>query len=167
MIHYSTIEASAEIVDNYRYWLKRVWDSSKEIGVFVALNPSKATELKCDQTMCNMNNLALQWGWGGFYILNLFAYMSTDKSKLQDTSNPVGVLNDQHIRKICSNHTTIIVSWGEEKTLLTKNRALEVKSILRDLNKDIFCLSENKTSGYKHPCIINVEDYERPSKTII
>jgi len=61
MINSSTIEASVEITNNYRYWLKRIWNPNKEIGVFIALNPSKATELKCDQTMCNINNLALQW----------------------------------------------------------------------------------------------------------
>ena len=75
MVRTTIIISSAEFSEDekYRYWLKRVWDKEKEIGVFIALNPSKATELKSDQTMCNINNLALQWGWGGFYILNLFA----------------------------------------------------------------------------------------------
>jgi len=168
MIKSSTIEASVNITeDNYRYWLKRVWDTNKEIGVFIALNPSKATELKCDQTMCNINNLALQWGWGGFYILNLFAYMSTEKNKLQTVVNPIGSENDENIQNICQKQNTIVVSWGEEKPVLVKNRAKEVKDYLRSLNKDIYCLSKNKTSGYKHPCIINLSDYEKPTKTII
>jgi len=169
MIHKTTIHAAAEIIDkNYRYWLKREWDTTnKETGVFIALNPSKATHTKCDQTMCNINNLSIQWGWGGFYILNLFAFMATKKEDMLSANNPVGDDNDTHIARICSECKTIILSWGEEKPKLITDRANVVKNILRDLNKEVFCLSENKSSGYRHPCIINLEDYAAPKKTII
>jgi len=168
MIHKSTIEASAELTDDgYRYWLKRVWDANKRIGVFIALNPSKATELKCDPTMCNMNNLSLQWGWGGFYILNLFAYMSTDKDKLKTIDNTIGDDNDMHIVSICKEHDPIILSWGEEKPLYVRKRADAVRLLLRELKKDVYCLAENQTSGYKHPLIIKIEDYKQPLKISI
>ncbi|MDA3945867.1 MAG: DUF1643 domain-containing protein, partial [Helicobacteraceae bacterium] len=146
----------------YRYWLKRAWDEKKEIGVFIALNPSKATELKCDQTMCNINNLALQWNWGGFYILNLFAFMSTDKNEMLKAKNPIGKNNNEIIKAICEKSNTIVLSWGEEKPQLVKNRASDVKQILKNINANIFCLSKNSSSGYQHPCRIKVEHFKQP-----
>ena len=162
MIHKSTIIASAEIKDNYRYWLKREWDISKEIGVFIALNPSYATDLKCDQTMCNINNLSIKWGWGGFYILNLFAFMATNRNDMLAADNPVGDENDTHIARICAECKTIILSWGVENPMRVAGRANVVKDILKDLNKEVFCLYENIGGGYRHPCIINIEDYTQP-----
>jgi len=166
MIKKECVKTSAEFSDNelYRYWLKRVWDENKEIGVFIALNPSKATELKCDQTMCNINNLAIQWDWGGFYILNLFAFMSTDKNHMLKSQNPVGDQNDKIIKKLCSISNNIILAWGEETPKLVKDRASSVKQILKELKKDVLCLKKNKGSGYQHPCIIKVKNFKEPTK---
>lgn len=164
MIKEKNIKASAEFSDDelYRYWLKRVWNEDKEIGVFIALNPSKATELKCDQTMCNINNLALQWDWGGFYLLNLFAFMSTDKKQMLIAKNPIGEKNNEMIEKICKQSNNIVLSWGEEKPKLVKDRANDVVQILKKINTNILCLSENSGSGYQHPCIIKVENFKQP-----
>ena len=169
MLKKECIKASAEFSDDelYRYWLKRVWDEDKEIGIFIALNPSKATELKCDQTMCNINNLALQWGWGGFYILNLFAFMSTEKEQMLKVQNPIGDKNDEMIKTICKKSNNIVLSWGEEKPKLVKNRASSVKQILKKINANVVCLSKNAGSGYQHPCIIKVEDFKQPTVTSI
>ena len=163
MVRTTIIISSAEFSEDekYRYWIKRVWDKEKEIGVFIALNPSKATELKSDQTMCNINNLALQWGWGGFYILNLFAFMSTDKQLMYKECNKIDNRNDSTIQKICSEANTIVLAWGEEKPRLVKLQANKIKTILTSLNKEAYCLSKNRRSGYKHPCIIKVEDYKK------
>lgn len=114
--------------------------------------------------MCNINNLALQWGWGGFYILNLFAFMATEKSDMIRSNNPIGDDNYKIITEICSKHTNIVLSWGEEKPKLVATQATEIKKILKKLNKNILCLAENKTSGYQHPCIIKVENFRQPKK---
>jgi len=169
MLRTTTIISSAEFSEDkkYRYWLKRVWDEEKKIGIFIALNPSKATELKSDQTMCNINNLALQWGWGGFYILNLFSFMSTDKKIMLKEVEPIGNKNNEIIKKICSMTDTIVLAWGEEKPMLVKAQANKIKSILVALKKPTYCLLENKTSGYRHPCIIKSEDYKIPKSTNI
>jgi len=169
VIKEENIKASAEFSDDelYRYWLKRVWDEDKEIGVFIALNPSKATELKCDKTMCNINNLALQWDWGGFYLLNLFAFMSTDKNQMLKAQNPIGEKNNEMIETICKKSNNIILSWGEEKPKLVEERASEIKKVLKNINTNVLCLSENSGSGYQHPCIIKVENFQQPKVTRI
>ncbi len=112
--------------------------------------------------MCNINNLALQWGWGGFYILNLFAFMSTDKKVMYKEIEPIGNKNNETISKICSESKSIVLAWGEEKPKLVKSQANKIKTMMTALNKETYCLKENKTSGYKHPCIIKSEDYKTP-----
>lgn len=166
MLRKTIINSSAKFSEDerYRYLLKRVWDEEKEIGVFIALNPSKATELKSDQTMCNINNLALQWGWGGFYILNLFAFMSTDKKAMFKELEPIGDKNNEIIRQVCSKSEIIVFAWGEEKPKLVKSQANKIKTIIASLNKEAYCLAKNKTSGYRHPCIIKSEDYQTPKR---
>ena len=76
------------------------WDESKNIGAFICINPSKATSLMSDNTLSNCNNLAVQWSWGGFYIVNLFAYMATDQNDMKKQKEKVGKLNDKTIKYI-------------------------------------------------------------------
>ena len=92
-----TVRSSANVSDcgNYRYSLSRTWDRSKPVGLFVLLNPSKATALVSDQTMGNCNNLAVHWGWGGFHIVNLYAFRATDPLELEHQRDPVGPDNDR------------------------------------------------------------------------
>lgn len=71
--------------------------------------------MKCDKTVCNITNLALQWEWGGFYLLNLFAFMSTDKNQMLTAQNPIGEKNNEVIENICQKSNSIVLSWGEEK----------------------------------------------------
>ena len=79
------INANAHISEcqQYRYWLNRIWDESKTLGCFICINPSKATAEYSDQTMGNCNTLAVKWDWGGFYIINLFAFMAKDQADIK------------------------------------------------------------------------------------
>lgn len=56
----------------FRYSLKRIWCEDKPVAAFLCDNPSKADHIRSDQTMSNCNNLAVQWWWGGFWLLNLY-----------------------------------------------------------------------------------------------
>lgn len=154
------IEAEANLSDcgNYRYWLSRIWDKQKPIGVFICMNPSTATSSMCDLTMCNCNNLAIQWGWGGFYIVNLFAYRATDPNELKKCINPIGKLNDTAIKDICSTVSSVVLAWGNGN----KNRATDVLSLLGD--RQIYCIDKNKGGGYLHPSRIKVKDYPHAIK---
>ena len=112
MIHTEshTILSQANLSDcgQYRYWLSRIWDNTMPVGAFICINPSKATSILCDLTLCNCNNLAVQWGWGGFYIVNLFAFRATNPNELKNQSDPVGPLNDNVITEICNKSAVIV-----------------------------------------------------------
>ena len=72
----------------HRHVLWRIWDKSKPVVMFIGLNPSKATEDDNDKTIskliriCNHNEL------GGFYMLNLYTYISTKPEELIDIVAP-------------------------------------------------------------------------------
>ncbi|TKB45689.1 DUF1643 domain-containing protein [Thalassotalea mangrovi] len=153
-----SIKAEANISDcgKYRYWLSRIWDESKPIGCFICINPSKATAIYSDQTMGNCNNLAAAWGWGGFYIVNLFAFMATDQSDLKKQRDKVGPLNNKAIKYICEKSDVLVLAWGNEY----KSRAREVLSLLVD--KNLFCIQRNKGGGFLHPNRIKYENFPQP-----
>ena len=149
-------EACISECSKYRYWINHVWDSDKNIGAFVCLNPSKATSLKLDNTLSNCNNLSLQWGWGGFYIVNLFAYRSTDKGALRSVEDPIGSKNDVAIKFVANLVDDIVMAWGNGY----KKRGVEVLRLLK--NKRLYCLEKNKSGGYRHPGRIKLDDYPKP-----
>lgn len=150
---------SADRISNcgkYRYSLSRIWDKNKPVGMFVCMNPSIATAIVSDNTMCNCNNLAVKWGWGGFYIVNLFAYRATDPKEMKNVSDPVGKYNDKIIKETAEKADAIVLAWGNGNL----ERAADVKKILK--GRKLYCLAKNKGGGYKHPGRIKVEEYKRP-----
>lgn len=66
----------------YRYVLSRIWDESKPMVVIIGLNPSTADEKDDDNTITKCINFAKQWGYGGLYMLNLFAFRATSPSDM-------------------------------------------------------------------------------------
>lgn len=155
------IEAKANFSDcgRYRYWLSRRWGEDLPMGCFICTNPSKATALYSDLTMSNCTNLAVQWG-GGFYILNLFAYIATDPKDLPAGSERVGPMNDQAIRYIIEKCDFIVLAWGNGN----KVRSKHVLELLKD--QELFCISNNEGGGYLHPSRISYLDYPNPSHAL-
>ncbi len=85
---YQEADASISICGRYRYWLKRVWDSSKPTAGFCLLNPSTAVGLVDgipvdDPTIRRCAGFAKSWGCGGIRVVNLFAIRATDLQKIR------------------------------------------------------------------------------------
>jgi hypothetical protein len=155
-----TLRCSAELSEcgRYRYSLSRIWDRRKGAGLFVLLNPSTATAHFSDQTMGNCNNLAVHWGWGGFYIGNLYAFRATNPQELHAQDDPVGPLNDAVLRRLARRAECVVLAWGNGH----RARAATVKRLLGDYT--LFCLRENRGGGYQHPARIRAEDYPAPRR---
>jgi hypothetical protein len=154
----SRIESAAEFspCGKYRYWLSRQWDPSRTPGAFICINPSKATALISDQTMGNCNNLAVQWGWSGFYIVNLFAFMATEQKVLKKRKSAVGKDNDKAITKTCDQASIVVLAWGNGY----KSRADQVLALVQD--RPLYCIAKNKGGGFLHPNRIRFQDYPEP-----
>ncbi|WP_162525047.1 DUF1643 domain-containing protein [Marinobacter sp. BW6] len=149
-------EACLSECGKYRYWLSRIWNESGDIGAFVCTNPSKATSLLSDTTLSNCNNLAVQWGWGGFYIINIFAYMATNQNDMRAQADPNGPKNDEAITSISNTTECVVLAWGNGH----RSRSNQVLELLS--KKKLYCIKRNTGGGFLHPSRIKSEDYAQP-----
>lgn len=133
----------------YRYVLSRIWDESKPLVVIIGLNPSTADEKDDDNTIKKCINFSKNWGYGGLYMLNLFAFRATAPSDMFNASSPIGEENSKYIEKYSKLSDKVICSWGNNGNF--KNRSKEV--LLNIENK--FYLKLNKTGEPAHPLYLN------------
>lgn len=141
----------------YRFVLKRIWEPKLEIGAFLCKNPSKADHLRLDDTVFKCGNLAVQWGWGGYYILNLYPNYSTDPRDMIRTS-ATNLENAKHIETVFSTVRIIVLACGN-------GYSDRLKELISGVPHDkLFCLQKNKGNGFLHPSRIQPEDFPHPVK---
>ena len=129
----------------YRYSLWRIWDNNLRKVMFIGLNPSTANELVDDPTIRRCIGFARSWGYGGLYVVNLFAYRATDPKRLRKVANPVGHENDKWLLETASQVEIIVAAWGNKGAYL--NRDCEVRKMLPNL----YCLGVTKPGQPRHP----------------
>lgn len=140
----------------YRYRLDRDLDSlnvdrDRRI-VFVMLNPSTADENDNDPTVERCERRARRLGYGGFSVVNLFAYRSTDPQELKRVEHPIGPENDAVILATCRTADTVVVAWGNTHAKLgLGTRSLHVIALLQSASIPLFCLGTNSDNSPKHP----------------
>ena len=129
----------------YRYVLERKWDNALPNVLFIGLNPSRADENSDDPTIRRCINFAKTWGFGGFRIVNLFAFCSHDPQELFKAKDPVGVKNDRILKKYISTEEDTILIWGNHGNFLKRN-----EKVLKLIKKPL-CLKINKNGAPAHP----------------
>lgn len=129
---------------NYRYALWRIWDISAPLAMFIGLNPSTANESKPDPTIQRVEGIVRHWGYGGFYMMNLFAIVSADPSVLKTHPDPLSD-NDGWIEKIAPSCKTVVFVWGAFK------EAKERSKRIIEMFPDASCLAILKDGSPKHP----------------
>ena len=129
----------------YRYSLSRIWDKQKKFVLFIGLNPSTADEEMDDPTIRRCSGYAQKWGYGGFMMVNLFAYRTTLPSNLKKVKYPVGSENDKYIVKLSKKADITVAAWGNNGNLYSRD-----KQIL-SLVPNLMCLKINKSGQPAHP----------------
>lgn len=124
--HRTTIESfaiRAELDGKFRFVLGRIWDKSLPIRAFLCANPSKADDIRYDLTAFKCQTLAANWGWGGFYLVNLYPNYSTLPSAVvhRDEAN---VINKQYVKEIFEKVDMIVIACGNGH-LSMQNELLE------------------------------------------
>lgn len=138
--------------ERYRYALTRVWDEAGPRVLFIMLNPSKATEVQNDPTVERCERRARVLGFGGFRVMNIFAWRETDPRLLRAAPEPVGAENDALLLDGLGWADTIIAGWGVHGEHL--NRGPEVEALLRGAGVDLHCLGLSKAGHPRHPLYI-------------
>jgi len=129
----------------YRYSLSRIWDKKKKYVLFIGFNPSTADEEVDDPTIRRCVNYAKEWGYGGFMMVNLFAYRATLPSKLKKVKYPVGSENDKYIVTLSKKADITVAAWGNNGDFYSRDK--EVLSLVPSL----MCLKINKSGQPAHP----------------
>jgi hypothetical protein len=134
---------------NYRYRLWRIWDTALPKVMFIGLNPSKAGEFNDDPTIRRVVRIAKNLGYGGVYMMNCFAYISTDPKLLK--INPMSKeWNDNMLTIIASRCQDVIFAWGNFDIVKSTGRDLE----LIEMFPNAKALHINKNGSPKHPLYV-------------
>ncbi len=128
----------------YRYCLWRIWDESKPLVMVIGLNPSTAKEDENDRTISKLLKVISNNGYGGFYMMNLFAIIDRNPAILKTDADPLGD-NDGWIEKIAPKCSKIVFAWGDFKE--AKERSIDVIKMF----PVAYCLFQNKSGSPKHP----------------
>jgi hypothetical protein len=135
--------------ERYRYSLTRIWDQSAKRVLFVMLNPSTATEVQNDPTVERCERRARTLGYGGFRVVNIFAWRDTDPAKMRRVADPVGPDNDATLIEGAAWADHVIAAWGVHGAHL--NRGPTVAELLRGCGCALYHLGLSKHGHPRHP----------------
>lgn len=130
----------------YRYALWRIWDDTKPLVMFIGLNPSTANEKENDPTIRSCERIAKANEFGGFYMVNCWAYISTDRTKLKTNPLTEG-WNDTMITVIAHKCKEVVFAWGSFSVVKELGRDME----LAEMFPNAKALHINKDGSPKHP----------------
>lgn len=136
----------------YRYTLTRIWDDSKPRVLFIMLNPSTADAEKDDPTIRRCIGFAKDWGYGGMYVVNLFALRATNPKELLTAPFVVGVENEKWIRRMSSLAHLVVCAWGNSSIVSKLQKRLDhTWKPLSWINKPLHYLELSNDGTPKHP----------------
>ena len=115
--------------------------------MFIGLNPSTANEGKNDPTIRRVIQFANNWGYGGVYMMNLFAYITAYPIELKKCNDPIG-MNNWHLNDISKKCKDVLFCWGNFKE--AKERGNEISNWFTFA----YCLGKNANGTPKHPLYI-------------
>lgn len=134
---------------NYRYALWRIWDKEKPLVMFIGLNPSTANESDNDPTIKSVCRIAKNNGYGGVYMMNCFALVSTDPKRLQEVYDRMheteDVENMRWLLEVERKCADVVFAWGNFE--IVKQRAASVAGYFTHAK----ALQINKNGSPKHP----------------
>jgi hypothetical protein len=128
----------------YRYALWRIWDESKPKVMFIGLNPSTANETDNDNTIKKVCKIARHNGFGGAYMMNCFAYISTDPDQLKH--NPMSdEWNNNMLTAMAAKCSEVVFAWGNFKIVKTTGRDNELCEMFPTAHQNIhFIVKTNR-----------------------
>lgn len=130
----------------YRYSLWRIWSPAKPKAMCIGLNPSTANANTNDNTINILIKVLSKLGYGGFYMMNCFAYITSDPKQLKH--DPMtDQWNNNMLTTIASKCDTIIFAYGTFKIIVETGRHSELKEMF----PNAMCFGVNKNGTPFHP----------------
>jgi hypothetical protein len=130
----------------YRYRLWRIWNERLPLILFIGLNPSTADENLNDPTIRSCERITKANGFGGFYMMNCWAYIATDPKLLK--INPMSNnWNDDLLSVTAFKCKEVVFAWGSFDIVRNMGRDKE----LLEMFPNAKALQINKNGSPKHP----------------
>lgn len=136
----------------WRYLLWRVWDHRRRALMIAGLNPSTADEETDDPTIRRCIDFGKRWGYGGLYMVNLFAFRATDPADMKRAADPIGPANDAVILRTVEASQGILAAWGTQGVF--RERGDAVRRLLRKQGREVLTLGLTKNRQPTHPLYI-------------
>lgn len=137
----------------YRYALWRKWDTSKPMVMLIGLNPSTANKTKADKTITRVIDLTKALGYGGFYMMNLFAWITPYPKELKQSPDPFGESNKYftEVSKICKD---VIFCWGHFTILSLYEKFIDRVQFMVDMYPSAYCFGYTQGGEPRHPLML-------------
>lgn len=150
---------------SYRYALWRIWDESQPAVMWIGLNPSTADETQDDPTIRRCKAFAAAWGYGGIYMLNLFAFRATQPKVMMQAGDPIGPANYSRIAEYHEVAGLTVACWGthggfqDQDVCVSRLDRVGPHAKTRYVGDDLWCLKMTKDGFPQHPLYVpaNVE----------
>jgi hypothetical protein len=148
----------------YRWSLHRIWQPNAPLACYVLLNPSTADEILNDPTVSRCQTRALNAGFGGLLVVNIFAWRSTDPRELYEISDPVGApYNDSVIFNSAQKSDLVVCGWGKHGAL--QDRGKRVLELICSAGKVPHALRINSDGSPEHPLYLGYKLQPKPIPT--
>jgi len=129
---------------SYRFLLWRFWDER-----FVGINPSTANELNDDPTVRRLCSFARNWGYGGLYVCNLSAYISSLPEVL-DREEAFHKANYPAVKMASSLSVLTVVGWGDLIKHVPNGKTV-ANYVVKEYLDEPMCFGLTKSGNPKHP----------------
>lgn len=125
----------------YRYRLERELGGSGPVVALLGVNPSTADAVEDDATIRKDLGFARRLGWSWIIKANKFAFRATDVKALRSVADPVGPLNNVHLRQVMADADLVVACWGPLAKLprVLRGRWVEVVRMASSLGKPLHC----------------------------
>ena len=145
-------DAGLSVDGRYRYWLTRGWAPGAWVN-FICLNPSTADANRDDATTRKLRAFATRWGFGGYWLTNLYAFRATDPADLRGQGplvDIVGRSNDEWIRDVARRAGLIVAAWGAHADAARERRVHWLLDTY-GFPGSVKCLGLTKDGHPRHP----------------
>ena len=145
----------------YRYWLRRDWDATKPVFMWVGMNPSTAEADVDDPTIRKEQSFTRREGGGAYIKVNVMDYRATHpRDLLAPGVMPCSDENDGHIVRLADAHGAwIVAAWGALPKAL-RGYAMLARAALA--GRALWCMGLTKDGSPRHPLYLRSDAWMRP-----
>ena len=151
----STVKTEAIFSDDreYRYLLKKEWDSKKPKAAIIMTNPSISDIVTTDYTTMFIINNLVKLDYGGFDILNLIPRIAIklNLSAVEDIPDEIFDENIKYLKKSAGQAEKILIAWGSLNSKAVIGAKNEVFESLKPFEDKLYSISNEYGGKGYHP----------------